>query len=74
MQYKSNSESFLVIEISKDDFGHEYEAVYEGCNDEKEAIRVSDTLNKSNATQDNDDYYIVVKSTDFKEGMRCSLN
>ncbi|MDK4063130.1 hypothetical protein O0G71_04725 [Staphylococcus pseudintermedius] len=66
MQYKSNSESFLVIEISKDDFGHEYEAVYEGCNDEKEAIRTVDKLNKNNEIQNNEDYYIVVKSKEFK--------
>ncbi|EGQ3198024.1 hypothetical protein IS813_000239 [Staphylococcus pseudintermedius] len=48
MQYKSNNESFLIIEVSKDDFGHEYEALYEGFNNKKEAIRTVDKLNKNN--------------------------
>ncbi|EJY3775652.1 hypothetical protein OGC14_001869 [Staphylococcus pseudintermedius] len=47
MQYKSNNESFLIIEISKDDFGHEYEALYEGFDNKKEAIRTADKLNKT---------------------------
>ncbi|WMZ78338.1 hypothetical protein [Staphylococcus pseudintermedius] len=66
MQYKNNNESFLIIEVSKDDFGHEYEVLYEGFDNKKEAIRTVDKLNKNNEIQDNEDYYIVVKSKEFK--------
>ncbi|ELI5504671.1 hypothetical protein RRK28_000251 [Staphylococcus pseudintermedius] len=65
-QYKNNNESFLIIEVSKDDFGHEYEALYEGFDNKKEAIRTVDKLNKNNEIQNNEDYYIVVKSKEFK--------
>ncbi|EKF8758250.1 hypothetical protein O0641_001627 [Staphylococcus pseudintermedius] len=47
MQYKRNNESFLIIEVSKDDFGHEYEALYEGFDNKKEAIRTADKLKKT---------------------------
>ncbi|EGQ3407869.1 hypothetical protein NRV55_000289 [Staphylococcus pseudintermedius] len=60
-----NNEKFYVIEISKDDFGHEYEALFEVCCSEENAKEVVDRLNDDNLLQDNDDYYIVVNSKDY---------
>lgn len=60
-----NEELFYVIEIGKDDVGHEYEGLYQVCNNEEKAKEIADRLNDRNLMQDNDDYYTVVSSEDW---------
>lgn len=60
-----NEELFYVIEIGKDDVGHEYEGLYQVCRSEEKAKEITDRLNDRNLMQGNDDYYTVVSSEDW---------
>lgn len=54
---KIGRNDFCVLEISKDDLGHEYEVVYEVVNGLDNAISLCDRLNKNN--DDENAYYEV---------------
>lgn len=54
---KIGKNNFCVLEISKDDFGHEYEVVYEVVNGFENAMSLCNRLNKNN--NDDNAYYEV---------------
>lgn len=58
---KIGKNNFCVLEISKDDLGHEYEVVYEVVNGLENAISLCNRLNKNN---DDDDAYYEVQYVD----------
>lgn len=58
---KIGKNDFCVLEISKDDLGHEYEVVYEVVNGLKNAISLCGRLNKNN---DDESVYYEVQYVD----------
>ncbi|QYG30045.1 hypothetical protein K0O13_08015 [Mammaliicoccus sciuri] len=54
---KIGKNNFYVLEVSRDDFGHEYEVVYEVVNGFENAMSLCNRLNKNN--DDQDAYYEV---------------
>ena len=59
-------EKFYVLEMSKDELGHEYEGLYEVCSSEEKAKEIACSLNDNHLLQGKEYcYYTVISSVDW---------